>query len=70
MVAYKILRFFKERGRPSKEVGRLTGLSLEEAQAHCQDPESSSWTCTAPDKKAITDEHGEWFDGYTLEDRP
>lgn len=39
-------------------------LTLEEAQAHCKDPETSSRTCTSADAIAITEEFGDWFDGY------
>ena len=61
---YKIIRFFKAPGTPAEDVPGKTGLTLEEAQAHCQSPDSSSWTCKTPEG-----EQGEWFDGYTLEDR-
>jgi len=49
-MTYKIVRFrFDE--NPSQEV-RETGLTLEEAQAHCQDDAT----------------HGDgWFDGYDEE---
>lgn len=46
-----------------------TGLTLEEAQAHCSDPETSSSTCTEPENVARTEERGPWFDGYTEEGR-
>lgn len=41
------------------------GLTLEEAQEHCRDPETCSRTCTAKKGKAITKKYGPWFDGYT-----
>jgi hypothetical protein len=62
---YKIMRFFQRPGVPSLEVA--SGLTLEQAQAHCQDPETSSRTCELPERRAITEEHGEWFDGFTRE---
>jgi hypothetical protein len=40
------------------------GLTLEEAQAHCQDPETSSRTCTEYANVKRTKEKGMWFDGY------
>jgi len=43
------------------------GLTLEEAQAHCKDPETSSSTCTKPELIAYTHLTGPWFDGYDKE---
>lgn len=40
------------------------GVTLAEAQAHCQDPETSSSTCTSKAGKARTKRYGPWFDGY------
>ena len=56
---YRIVRFFFT-GRGNGNTIRATGLTLEEAQAHCQDPETSSETAT--DGPA-----GQWFDGYNEE---
>ena len=41
------------------------GLTLKEARAHCNDPETSSSTCTKSYPKSLTRKHGPWFDGYT-----
>ncbi len=49
-MTYKIVRFYSTE-RPSRIVKR--GLTLEEAQAHCRDPE--------------TRVEGQWFDGYDKE---
>lgn len=50
METYKVIRFYKDWDRPNKTI--LTGLTLEEAQAHCR----------------RDDTHGEgWFDGYDKE---
>lgn len=49
METYKIIRFYFN-GDPET---RQTGLSLEEAQEWCNDPE--------------TREEGKWFDGYAQE---
>ena len=57
---YKITRNFFE-GR-SRTIAK--GLTLAEAQAHCQDPETSSSTCTNTEGKARTRRSGAWFDGY------
>ena len=64
MTSYKIVRMFLN-GSP-RVVKR--GLSLEEAQAHCQDPETSSKTCTKRSKE-LTKAMGPWFDGYEEEKR-
>lgn len=48
-MTYKVVRFYQD-GRPNRTI--KTGLTLEEAQAHCQ----------------RDDTHGpDWFDGYTRE---
>jgi len=52
MISYSIIRIYHPSlNRPSKII--KTGLTLEEAQAHCSDPS------TATDK---------WFDGYQKEE--
>jgi hypothetical protein len=60
MEKYKIVRMYFKGGRRTIE----TGLTLEQAQAHCNDPETSSSTCRSSAKKAITKRKGPWFDGY------
>lgn len=49
---YRIVRMYYD-GRPSRAVPGMSGLSLEEAQAHCRDPKT---------RKA-----GVYFDGYEPE---
>ena len=61
MERYKITRLFFEDIRP-RTIKK--GLTLEEAQKHCQDPETSSSTCTSAKRKAYTKSHGPWFDAY------
>ena len=52
MTTYKIIRFFKG-NRASKVL--KTGLTLEEAQKHCQREDTH---------KLNIDDGVEWFDGY------
>jgi hypothetical protein len=39
-------------------------LTLEEAQAHCNSPETSSSSATSVTALALTASKGPWFDGY------
>jgi hypothetical protein len=59
---YKIVRYFYKDSR--KRVIK-TGLTLEQAQAYCKDPETSSKTCTKYAGRKRTERYGMWFDGYT-----
>lgn len=43
------------------------GLTLQEAQRHCKDPETSSRTCTSAAGVRRTRKRGPWFDSYTAE---
>lgn len=58
MTTYTIIR---HRAQGENEV-TATGLTLEEAQEHCHDPETSSSTCS---EDTAASEPGQWFDGYT-----
>jgi len=60
---YKIIRNFMH--HPSEVIE--TGLTLEEAQEHCRDPETSSSKCKGADMVALTEKMGPWFDGYDEE---
>ena len=60
---YKIIRFYFDK---SSEVIN-TGLTLEEAQEWCRDPETSSRTCKSREGLERTAKHGNWFDGYDQE---
>lgn len=62
---YRIVRFYQDASMPSETIEE--GLSLEEVQEHCNDPETSSRTCTNPEGLARTEEFGPWFDGYREE---
>ena len=61
---YKIVRFYFN---GSKRTTVATGLTLEQAQEHCKDPESSWKTCTKAAGKRRTKQRGPWFDGYYKE---
>ena len=57
MKTYRIVRF-RFKGSPSRK-GLPTGLSLEEAQAHCKDEKTH---------KINKDGDVVWFDGYEVEE--
>tara|TARA_Y100001963_G_scaffold22769_1_gene29868 strand:+ start:465 stop:659 length:195 start_codon:yes stop_codon:yes gene_type:complete len=59
---YKIVRIFFNDDIPSKVI--KTGLTLERAQSHCRDKETSSSTCEGITGIERTDKYGPWFDGY------
>jgi len=59
---YKIVRMYFDDSKPNVVIE--TGLTLEEAQEHCRDPETSSSKCTSDEGHAHTAEHGPWFEGY------
>lgn len=63
MGTYRIVRFYFEGGR--RIIKR--GLTLDEAQTHCSDPETSSSTCKKAGNKRRTKICGAWFDGYEKE---
>lgn len=59
---YNIVRFYKDAGIRRRIVKER--VTLEEAQRHCSDPETSASTCTSKVGKARTRRYGMWFDGY------
>tara|TARA_R100001509_G_scaffold154281_1_gene115796 strand:+ start:6037 stop:6234 length:198 start_codon:yes stop_codon:yes gene_type:complete len=63
MKKYKIVRMYFRDDIKRKVIKR--NLSLEEAQAHCRDKETSSSTCKLTKNKRHTARCGAWFDGYT-----
>lgn len=64
---YNVRRMYFRDDQPSRTI--KTGLTLEEAQAHCADPETSSSTATSAAARRRTEQRGPWFDGYDV-DRP
>ena len=65
MPTYKITRYYRNRPGDPDVIQR--GLTLDEAQEHCNDPQTSSSAATSPQAQAITEQSGPWFDGYTEE---
>ena len=64
-MTYRIIRFYMD---PEKRNATLhTGLTLEEAREHCNDPETSSHTCQESVGRSRTKNFGPWFDGFTAE---
>lgn len=63
MCKYNIIRFYKDHYPNKRVIAR--GLTLDEAQAHCQDPETSSSTCKKYTNRKRTERLGAWFDGYS-----
>ena len=61
MTTYKVMRKFMN-GR--KDYTVKVGLTLEEAQAHCNDPETSWKTAISSDAQKLTAKYGPWFDCY------
>ena len=63
---YKIIRFYENAGIRQRTIA--TGLTSEEARAHCNDPETSSSQATNPVARRRTREIGRWSDGYRVEE--
>ena len=63
MTTYKIVRHYFKHGKRTVK----TGLTKEEAQKWCKNPETSSRTCTLRKAVRRTENYGPWFDGYTEE---
>ncbi len=59
---YKIIRHY-QRGHFRHRVIE-TRLTLEQAQEHCRNPETSSRTATSYRARERTRRCGPWFDGY------
>lgn len=64
MSTYQIVRKFFKR-HPDQLIA--SGLDREAAEAHCQDPETSSSTCTEPQHQQRTQKFGPWFDCFYAE---
>ena len=70
MTTYRIVRMYFDADYPNETIDTsmyaqdIEGLTLEEAQAWCSDPETNSSTCKLPENVARTERYGRWFDGY------
>ena len=62
---YKVVRMYLNGKHRSRAV--TTGLTIEEAQAICRDPESSSKTCVKYTNRVRTRNRGAWFCGFEAE---
>lgn len=61
MTKYKIIRMYDEAWRGCDVI--KSDLTLEEVQEHCNDPETSSRTCSEETENKLNIK-GRWFDGY------
>lgn len=69
---YEIVKFYEDRNPPSEII--KTGITLEEAQEYCLDPETSSSTCSNICEEETSSstcsstgkENRKWFCGYRL----
>lgn len=62
---YKIVRYYANLHRGQRTL--LTGLTLEEAKEHCNNPETSSATAVSRGAEEHTKTYGAWFDGWAKE---
>ncbi len=66
MDRYKVVRMFFDYENHRRRTIK-SGLTLEQAQAHCSNPETSSRTAKSAKARRYTRLHGPWFDGYEEE---
>ena len=59
---YNVVRFYQKADIRRRIIAER--LTLEEAQEHCRDPETSSRTATSAEARRRTRRIGDWFDGY------
>lgn len=62
---YKVVRVYKDGNKRIITIHK--GLTLQEAQEHCSDKETSWETCTTSAGRRRTKLYGPWFDMYTRE---
>jgi len=64
-MSYSIVRFYENAGIRRRVIA--TGLTRDMAVAHCNNPDTSSTTCTTKVGRARTRKLGRWFDGFEEE---
>jgi len=65
---YRIVRIYFRPGMiPYSRRTIRRGLTLEEAQTHCSNPETSSRTCKGKVGRTRTRKCGPWFDAYDID---
>ncbi len=64
VTTYRIVRIVENSRR---RVVLRTGLTLEQARTHCGDPETSSASCTSPERRRYTRRNGRWFEAFEAE---
>ena len=62
--AYNIIRFYFDHPSGTSRRRIRQRVTLTEARAHCNDPETSSSTATSAEARRRTRRVGAWFDGY------
>lgn len=62
---YRVVRFYFRKPGQRRTIKR--GLTLEKAQEHCGNPETSSSTAVGSTAQKVTRRTGAWFDGYEKE---
>lgn len=65
MPRYKIIRMYFDEKIENQTIKRH--MTLEEAQAWCRNPETSSSTATSRQAVRLTERAGPWFEGYEEE---
>lgn len=63
---YKVIRTYFDAEFRHRTI--RTGLTLEQAKAHCRDPETSSETCKRAENVLRTKQCGLWFDCFEPEE--
>lgn len=64
-MSYKIIRFYADKKIEAEVIE--TGLSLEEVQERCSDPEASSRRCESAEGILRMAQCGPWFEGWVEE---